>query len=63
MKDLNAIFCVLSWIPSRITLSSIFEAARDENYRRHVAVLFQKNKNEEKMGGRTSEMCMHVRRK
>ena len=54
MKDLNAIFCVLGWIPSRITLrfpwEGDFEAARDENYFRPVAFLFQKRNNEEKIG-------------
>ena len=42
----------------------VLEAARDENYFRSVAVLFRKKKkNEEKMGGRTSEICMQVGRK
>ena len=47
----------------RFPREGVFEAARDENYSRHVAVLFQKGKTEEKMRGRTSEMCMQVGRK
>ena len=40
----------------RFPREGVFEAARDENYFRPVAVLFRKKKNKEKMGGRTSDV-------
>ena len=48
----------------RFPREGVFEAARDENYFRPVAVLFRKKrKKQEMMGGRTSEMCIQVGRK
>ena len=48
----------------RFPREGVFEAARDENYFRPVAVLFRKKrKNKEKMGGRTSEIWIQVGRK
>ena len=59
-------YCVF-WVEYRRELrfprEGVFEAAREENYFRPVAVLFRKKKKRRKDGGRTSEMCMQVGRK
>ena len=51
----------LNTIELRFFSRGVFEAARDENYCTSVAVLFRKKKNEEKMGGRASEICIQER--
>ena len=58
---------VVFWVEYRRELcfpwEEVFKAARDENFFHPVVVLFRKQKkNEEKMGGRTSAMCMEGRK-
>ena len=66
MRDLNSIFCVLSLLPSRNTMSSrgVFDAARDGSYFHPVPLFWKEKKlkkNEEKMGGRTLENLYNCR--